>query len=238
MRSAVLAASVLLTPTTTAMCGGGGSGEVSSASTSSAAEVDTDPDPGVEPDPACVVFDSQETESAPLQRAAAGAPSGASGTSWSAPAAWTSWVAFSGSAGQLAHHEGIDWIHGDPSVPEVDVATAAAGEVVYVRTGCPESDLFARNTDIRECGSGWGNHVVVHHGGEVYTRYAHLRDGEVFVEVGDELEAGDVLGVMGNSGRSEVRHLHFELGTRADAIDPCAPTESFDAVYDPATVGL
>lgn len=224
MRATILTAGFLLGPTTTAMCSGGG------AVSPSASE----PDPG----PDCVVFDGPDTETAPVQQAAAGAPAQASGLVWSTPTVWTRWVAFSGTPGSAATHEGIDWIHDDPDVPEVDVATAAAGEVVYVRTGCPESDLLSRNTDLRECGAGWGNHVVVHHGGDVYTRYGHLRDGEVFVEVGDELAAGDVLGVMGNSGRSEVRHLHFELGTRADAFDPCAPTASFDAVHDPATVGL
>jgi murein DD-endopeptidase MepM/ murein hydrolase activator NlpD len=135
-------------------------------------------------------------------------------------------------------YEGIDWVHDDAAVVEVDVAVAADGEVVYVRTGCPESGTFSRNTSLRECGSGWGNHVVVHHGGQTYTRYAHLADGQVLVEVGDELSRGDVLGVMGNSGRSEVRHLHFELGAMSDPIDPCAPAFSFATVHDPAGVGL
>jgi murein DD-endopeptidase MepM/ murein hydrolase activator NlpD len=217
MQRAILATAIAITPTTLARCGSTGGGSTG---------------------PACTEVDSTEQESAPIQTAASGAPSGASGLTWQAPVAWTSWVAFAGSPGASASHEGIDWIHADPSVAEVDVAVAAPGEVVYVRTGCPESATFSRNTSLRECGSGWGNHVVVDHGGGALSRYAHLADGQVFVEVGDVLGAGDVLAVMGNSGRSETRHLHFELGTLASTVDPCGLAWSFDAVYDPAAVGL
>lgn len=188
--------------------------------------------------PSCTVYDSTEEESASIQTSAAGLPTPAAALSWTAPVSFTSRVAYAGTPGTAAVHEGVDWVHDDASTPEVDVAVAADGDVVYVRTGCPESATFSRNTDTRECGSGWGNHVVVHHGGSAYTRYAHLADGQVFVEVGDTLVAGDVLGVMGNTGRSEVRHLHLELGTTAAAIDPCGAAWSFDAVYDPASIGL
>ncbi len=225
MQRVVLATALALTPTTLSRCGGGSTGGgASSGSTPTT--------------PACVTYDSTEEESAPIQTAAGGLPTGAAALTWSAPAVWTSWVAFSGTPGAAAAHEGIDWIHDDASVAEVDVAVAAPGEVVYVRTGCPESATMSRNTDLRECGSGWGNHVVVHHGGGAYSRYAHLADGQVFVEVGDVLSARDVLATMGNSGRSERRHLHFEVGTLATTIDPCGPAWSFDAVYDPAGVGL
>jgi murein DD-endopeptidase MepM/ murein hydrolase activator NlpD len=107
-----------------------------------------------------------------------------------------------------------------------------------VRLGCPQSSALGRNKSARECGSGWGNHVVVHHGHGVYVRYAHLDPRGVTVGVGDQVRRGDRLGLMGNSGRSETRHLHFELGTRAGGFDPTAPSQSFDAVYDPEQLPL
>ena len=226
MRSAILTASLLLTPTTAAMCGGG------SSTPGSGTELPVDDDGD------CTHHEGMDTEAAPIQRAEAGLPVGAAGVQWDSPTDWTRWIAFHGSPGAAATHEGIDWVHDDSTVLEVDVATAAAGEVVYVRIGCPESDLFSRNTALRECGAGWGNHVIIHHGGNTYSRYAHLRDGQVFVEVGDELTEGDVIGVMGNSGRSETRHLHFELGSSVSGFDPCGLAASFDAVHDPALVGL
>ena len=57
-------------------------------------------------------------------------------------------------------------------------------------------------------------------------------DQTFLVQVGDQVSMGDGLGVMGNTGRSDERHLHFELGTYVDAFDPCEPSQSMDAVYD------
>lgn len=176
---------------------------------------------------------STEQEYAPVQRAAAGLPRGSAELLWQRPSADTYWVAFAGTPGRKAGHEGVDHVHNDPEVSEVPVVAMADGEVVYVRLGCPQSAAFGKNRSARECGSGWGNHVVVHHGDGIYTRYAHLDPEGVGVGVGDTVRRGEQLGLMGNSGRSETRHLHYELGTMASGFDPDAPAQSFDAVYDP-----
>lgn len=180
----------------------------------------------------CESYDSSEEEYAPVQTAGSGFPSGASGLDWLRPSSYTYLVAFSGTPGCAATHEGVDYVHSDSTVTSVPVYAAAAGEVVYVRLGCPQSSTFAHNTASRECGAGWGNHVVVDHGGGVMTRYAHLDPDDLRVRVGDQVTEWTVLGGMGNSGRSELRHLHFELGGHGAALDPCAPAQSFDAVYD------
>lgn len=189
-----------------------------------------DPPEGDEPD--CAWFESSMQEYAPVQTAASGLPAGASSMTWSMPASHTHHVAFSGLPGYPANHEGIDLVHDDAGVPDVGVLAAAAGVVAYVRIGCAETSLFSPNGEARECGSGWGNHVVIHHGEGVYTRYAHLRPGYTIVDVGWAVTRGQRLGAMGNSGRSQTRHLHLELGTSA-GFDPCAPAQSLDAVYDP-----
>ncbi|MBC7333419.1 MAG: peptidoglycan DD-metalloendopeptidase family protein [Actinobacteria bacterium] len=61
---------------------------------------------------------------------------------------------------------------------------------------------------------GYGRKVVIYHGtgldGAVYTTvYAHLN--KIYVNVGDEVKQGDVIGLMGNSGRSTGSHLHYEV---------------------------
>ena len=188
-------------------------------------------------DPHCGAFHSEEQESAPIQRVAA-LPPRAWDLAWTPPAASTTWVDFAGTVGAAATHEGIDYIHADASQPVVDVVAAAGGDVAYVRTGCPESSRFGHNESLRECGSGWGNHVIVDHGGGLFTRYAHLAAGDVDVEVGDAVQAGERLAGMGNSGRSEDRHLHFEVGSATEPFDPCAPTRSFDVVHPPAPLGV
>ena len=74
--------------------------------------------------------------------------------------------------------------------------------------------------------------MVVAHAGDVFTRYAHLEPGSVAVEAGTLVSPGSTLARMGNSGRSETRHLHLELGELAGTFDPCAPAQSMDTVYD------
>ncbi|MDF1548348.1 MAG: M23 family metallopeptidase [Bacteroidales bacterium] len=69
---------------------------------------------------------------------------------------------------------------------------------------------------------------------KLYTRSAHLEKSSIMVEVGDTVVTGQVIAKMGNSGRSEVRHLHFELGTKTDAFDPCEMSQNFTWVHDPA----
>jgi murein DD-endopeptidase MepM/ murein hydrolase activator NlpD len=167
-----------------------------------------------------------------VQTTGSGLPEGYEDISWSRPADYEYLGAFSGTPGSPASHEGVDYVHDNQSVSEVDILAAADGEVVYVRLGCPQSSEFSSNNSLRECGAGWGNHVVVDHGNGIYTRYAHLKPDETIVQVEDHVNQGSLLGLMENSGRSDTRHLHFELGTKVSDFDPCSPAQSFDLVYD------
>jgi len=56
---------------------------------------------------------------------------------------------------------------------------------------------------------GYGNTIVIDHGGGKKTRYAHA--SKLFVKVGDEVEKGENIAAMGSTGRSTGSHLHFEL---------------------------
>lgn len=65
---------------------------------------------------------------------------------------------------------------------------------------------------------GYGNYVVVSHAGNVETVYGHL--GASIVTPGQKLEAGDPVGIGGNTGNSTGPHLHFETRYRGIAFDP------------------
>ncbi len=151
---------------------------------------------------------------------------------WVQPAISTYKVAFAGTAGSAASHEGIDFVQNDQMVEVVEVFAAADGKVMYVREGCEQSSMFAHNNTARESGAGWGNHIVIEHKGLVFTRYAHLLKNSILVNVGDSVKAGQKIAIMGNSGRSETRHLHFELGTKASAFNSCAMSQNFDFVFN------
>lgn len=56
-----------------------------------------------------------------------------------------------------------------------------------------------------------GNVVVIEFGTDLYVQLAHLRSGSVAVEVGDQVQAGDMIGRCGNSGHSLEPHLHMQV---------------------------
>ena len=60
--------------------------------------------------------------------------------------------------------------------------------------------------------STYGIYIDLHHGGQVYTRYAHL--SKVLVSNGQKVTAGTKIGLMGNTGNSTGPHLHFEVHTK------------------------
>ena len=94
------------------------------------------------------------------------------------------------------------------------------------------------NTILRECGAGWGNHLVIDHGNNIYSRYGHMRFDGVYKRVGDKVNKDEIIGLMGNSGRSEGRHLHLEIGYYSGNFDSCKPSKSFDFVVNPAAYGF
>lgn len=67
-------------------------------------------------------------------------------------------------------------------------------------------------------GDGYGNCVIVDHGEGVVTLYAHL--DEFCVEEGDIVNAGDVVGLIGNTGFSLGPHLHFEVRIDGKPVNP------------------
>lgn len=104
-------------------------------------------------------------------------------------------------------HRGVDLglCHGEDRT----IVAAFAGKVVKVR-----------NQGRRK---GYGRYVILDHGNGLTTLYAHLERWKV--KVGDELQAGDVIGIGGNSGRSFGAHLHFEMRYNGIYINP-------ETVYD------
>lgn len=59
------------------------------------------------------------------------------------------------------------------------------------------------------CGGGYGNYIVIEHSNGTQTLYGHL--SEVNAPVGSRAEKGQLIGAVGNTGRSTGPHLHFEV---------------------------
>jgi murein DD-endopeptidase MepM/ murein hydrolase activator NlpD len=64
----------------------------------------------------------------------------------------------------------------------------------------------------------YGNYIIIDHGSGCSTKYAH--QSKRLKEVGDTVNAGDVIGKVGTTGSSTGNHLHFELHLDNKAIDP------------------
>ncbi len=69
-------------------------------------------------------------------------------------------------------------------------------------------------------GGGYGNLVVLDHGGGITTFYGHLT--RALVKTGTHVRAGDIIGGMGTTGRATGSHLHFELRRNDIPVDPIA----------------
>lgn len=97
----------------------------------------------------------------------------------------------------LAFHGGIDF----KGPYAAEVYTTSDGKVTWAGPHGP-----------------YGNLVEISHDNGVATRYGHLKS--VRVSVGQNVRRGDLIGLMGNTGRSTGPHLHYETRVNGQVIDP------------------
>lgn len=65
---------------------------------------------------------------------------------------------------------------------------------------------------------GYGNMIEIDHGNGLITRYAHL--SKVEIQAGDSVQRGQLIGLVGSTGRSTGPHLHYELRLNDKPINP------------------
>ena len=103
----------------------------------------------------------------------------------------------------------------------VAVVAAAAGTVQGMRDEMPDTGIQRRG-DPAVQGREYGNGVVLDHGGGWVSQYCHMRQGSVVVTPGQRVEAGAMLGLIGQSGEAMFPHVHFEVRKDETVIDPFA----------------
>jgi len=103
----------------------------------------------------------------------------------------------------------------------IEVLAAAPGRIIGMRNDMEDISVkTAGKTAIagKECGNG----VVIDHEGGWRTQYCHMAKGSVRVKVGDQMTAGQPIGLVGLSGDTEFFHLHFTVRHRGKIVDPFA----------------
>jgi len=100
-------------------------------------------------------------------------------------------------SGYIYFHTGLDFC----GQVGFNIYAAADGVVV-----------FSRETVVR------GNMTIIDHGWGVYSVYMH--QSEVFVQTGDVVQAGQLIGLVGATGRVTGPHLHFEVWVNGVQVDP------------------
>lgn len=101
--------------------------------------------------------------------------------------------------GKLQFHTGVDFsvLAGKP------VYAPGAGTVIFSGTKY----------------SGYGKHIIIDHGiNGISTLYAHLSD--IDVKEGQTVERGEMIGTVGNTGRSTAPHLHYEIRIDEKQVNP------------------
>jgi len=96
------------------------------------------------------------------------------------------------------HHDGIDF-------------TAPIGTPVYA-TGDGIVTL------VKYSNRGYGNQIEISHGYSYKTKYAHL--SKIMVKEGDSVKRGQIIGLVGNTGKSVGPHLHYEVRKNNVPINP------------------
>lgn len=91
----------------------------------------------------------------------------------------------------------------------VDIAGRKGADVLAVASGL---------VTLAKAKAGYGYTVEISHADGLTTRYAHNK--AIFVQQGDLVEKGDVIGSVGSTGRSTGPHVHFEIARNGKHINP------------------
>ena len=92
------------------------------------------------------------------------------------------------------------------------------GADIDLETGDAVSAAFDGRVRIAKISKSYGQVIVIRHNNGLETYYAHL--SKMNVEVGDEVFAGQTIGLGGNTGKSRGSHLHFEVRYLGQPINP------------------
>lgn len=110
-----------------------------------------------------------------------------------------------------------------PFGPRIDPVTKKKGSYhrgidIVAKTGTPIMAAKEGKVITREFNKAYGNYVILDHGDKVYTYYCHQSKFNTVKNA--KVNAGDVIGYVGKTGKATGPHLHFEVRVGNDPRDP------------------
>ncbi|HJQ71752.1 MAG TPA: M23 family metallopeptidase [Blastocatellia bacterium] len=115
----------------------------------------------------------------------------------------------------------IGSLYGYRSDPFTGRARFHSGVDIKARWGDPVGASHPGVVQFAGWYHGYGNLIVINHGGGVTTHYAHL--SSYAVAVGTRVERGTVIGYAGSTGRATSPHLHYEVRINDNPVNPLQP---------------
>lgn len=119
-------------------------------------------------------------------------------------------------------HDGVDFAIRDQGgmAQGVTVLASAPGTIRSVRDGMADRAFLKEDARGRIAGRECGNGLVIDHEEGWQTQYCHLRKESVLVHVGELVNRGTPLGLVGLSGKTEFPHLRLTVRNRGHVVDP------------------
>ncbi len=119
--------------------------------------------------------------------------------------------------GHISSHFGWRTIYGQPDNHiGIDIAKGTASTIQGATIVASNSGVV--KTAIWNPSYGYGNYVIIDHGGNNFTLYGHCNT--LLVGVGDTVAKGQAIATVGTTGNSTGPHLHFEIRLNSVAVDP------------------
>jgi septal ring factor EnvC (AmiA/AmiB activator) len=102
--------------------------------------------------------------------------------------------------------------------PQYNITNFRSGIDIKADKGEPIRSVFKGKVLYSDWFKGYGNMIIIDHGKNYYTVYAHLE--ETFKSKGDEVETGEVIATVGDTGSMEGAKLYFEVRHHGKPVDP------------------
>ena len=112
----------------------------------------------------------------------------------------------------------ITFLFGPYKNPKFNVTNFRSGIGIKVKKGEPVRAVFKGTVVFSNWFKGYGNMIIIDHGTNYHTVYAHLE--EIYKATGDLVETGEVIATVGDTGLISEITLHFEIRHHGKPLDP------------------